>query len=154
VNIVVLIVVSFCAMEVVSYALHRWVMHGPGMRLHRSHHRPRGGRWEANDAFPALFSLVAIVIFLTASLDDDLAWLFWVGAGVTAYGLAYLVAHELYIHRRMKMPLPRSSYTDWLRASHQIHHLYGGEPFGMLFPIVRRSLRARAANDRETRARL
>ena len=30
---------AFVAMEAVSYLAHRFVMHGPGMGLHRSHHR-------------------------------------------------------------------------------------------------------------------
>ena len=31
---------TFVAMEGASYVTHRWVMHGPGMVWHRSHHSP------------------------------------------------------------------------------------------------------------------
>ena len=37
---VLLFAAAFVAMEGVSYAGHRWVMHGPGMGWHRSHHAP------------------------------------------------------------------------------------------------------------------
>ena len=36
----VVAVVAFVAMEPVTAALHRFVFHGPGWALHRSHHRP------------------------------------------------------------------------------------------------------------------
>ena len=56
-----IVVAAFFAMEAVSYLAHRFVMHGPGMGLHRSHHRPTPGRFEANDAFPVLFAAVTIL---------------------------------------------------------------------------------------------
>ncbi len=166
VGALVLIIIAFCAMEGVSYALHRWVMHGAGMRLHSSHHRPSKGGWEANDAFPLMFSVFGVALFLLATVGPRIHWLFWIAVGVTAYGLAYLVVHELVIHRRLAVRLPASRYTTWLRESHRIHHLYGSEPFGMLLPVVDRRLRDRASADsqgdelkrrasaRETRARL
>ena len=67
--------------------------------------------------------------------------------GVTAYGVAYLVVHEVFIHRRLDVPLPRWRYLGWLRRSHALHHRYGGEPYGMLLPVVPRALRERAAAD-------
>ena len=44
---VVLAVVAFAAMEPVTAATHRFVMHGVGMALHRSHHRRTHRGWEA-----------------------------------------------------------------------------------------------------------
>ena len=41
----------FVLMEPATYAVHRWLMHGPGRGLHRSHHRLAAGRLEANDLF-------------------------------------------------------------------------------------------------------
>jgi beta-carotene 3-hydroxylase len=136
-------VVTFAAMEGVSYAAHRWVMHGrSGIGWHVSHHRPASGRWERNDLFPAVFSVVGFGLFAAA-----IAWpVLWpVAVGVTAYGVAYLVVHELFIHRRLAAPLPSWRYFDWLRRSHALHHRYGGEPYGMLLPVVPRELRERAA---------
>jgi hypothetical protein len=58
--------VAFLAMEAVSYAMHRWVMHGVGWGWHRSHHEPRRGRrLEENDRFPIVFATLSIVLFAT-----------------------------------------------------------------------------------------
>ncbi len=151
---------SFVAMEGVSYATHRWVMHGPGMVWHRSHHSPPTTRLEKNDLFPLVFSLIGFGSFLTASLLGS-APLFWVAGGVTAYGLAYAFVHEVYIHRRVDVNVRDRRYFVWMRDSHHIHHSLGGEPYGMLFPVVSSARRAEAArrearrsSTRETRSRL
>jgi beta-carotene 3-hydroxylase len=131
--------VSFAAMEGVSYAAHRWVMHGPGMRWHASHHAPSSGRYEKNDLFPLVFSGVGISAFALANSVPRLRVLWPVAAGITAYGAAYLTVHELYIHRRATIHtiLPRSRYADRLRDAHREHHVDGGEPFGMLVALSR-----------------
>lgn len=136
---------GFAAMEGVSYATHRWIMHGFGMRWHRSHHRPATGRLEKNDLFPVFFSSVGFAVFLTASLTST-TWLYWLGGGITAYGMVYLAVHEVYIHRRLACPIDDRAGLDWLRDSHEIHHLFGGEPYGMLLPVVRGDLRRQAAD--------
>jgi beta-carotene 3-hydroxylase len=132
---VLLFVLAFVAMEGVSYAAHRWVMHGVGMGWHRSHHAPPAGRFERNDRFPLCFSLLGFALFLAGSLGLRSLW--WVGAGVTAYGAAYLFVHEVYIHRRVRVRVPGLRYLEWLRAAHRDHHTGGGEPYGMLLPLVR-----------------
>jgi len=151
---------AFVAMEGVSYATHRWVMHGPGMAWHRSHHSPSTTRLEVNDLFPIVFSVIGFGTFLAASLLGSVP-LFWVAGGVTAYGLAYAFVHEVYIHRRIGVTVSDRRYLVWMRDSHQIHHSLGGEPYGMLFPVVSASRRAEAArrearrtSTRDTRSRL
>lgn len=126
---------SFLLMEAVSYASHRWVMHGFGMVWHRSHHAPPAGRFERNDLFPLSFSAVGVLLFAAASLGASALWP--VAAGVTAYGAAYLVVHELFIHRRLPVPAPSNRYLSWLRDAHADHHRRSGEPYGMLLPLVR-----------------
>ena len=154
---VVVALVAFVAMEPVSYATHRWVMHGIGMRWHRSHHSSSTGRWEANDIFPVLFSIIGVAAFAAAALGGPV-WLYWAAGGITVYGATYLFVHEVYIHRRLPSPVDDVGYLDWLRESHRIHHLFGGEPYGMLLPLVPRRLRVRAAARRpmtaSTRSRL
>ncbi len=151
---------AFVAMEGVSYVTHRWVMHGPGMVWHRSHHSPSATRIEANDQFPVVFSAIGFGMFLVASLLGS-APLFWAAGGVTAYGLAYTFVHEVYIHRRVGVHVRDRRYLVWMRDSHQIHHTLGGEPYGMLLPVVSEARRAEAArrearrsSTRETRNRL
>lgn len=134
-------VVAFLGMEAVSYAMHRWVMHGVGWGWHRSHHEPRTGRFEKNDRFPIVFASVAVVLFATGRWGPAL--------GVTAYGALYATVHDVYIHRRVRsVRLPSTRYLRWLREAHADHHRSEGEPYGMLLPLVRDRSSARSARAR------
>lgn len=144
-GVVAVVLLSFVAMEGVSYVTHRWVMHGIGMRWHRSHHRPSTGGWEANDLFPIFFSLFGFALFALSAFGPRVSWAFWAGVGVTAYGVTYLFVHEVYIHRRLPVSIEPRPYLEWVRDAHGIHHMFGGEPYGMLLPVVSRALRARVA---------
>ena len=143
-------VVAFVAMEPLTYAAHRWLMHGPGMRFHRSHHRRwpsrrEGERWvEGNDVFPLGFAAVTIVAIAAGLNVDRLGVLVPVAVGVTAYGAAYAFVHDVYVHRRVPVRF-ESEALDRLAAAHELHHRFGGEPYGMLAPVVPASVRRRAA---------
>ena len=145
-------VLAFAAMEVVSYALHRWVMHGRGMVLHASHHAAPSGRFERNDMFPAAFAVVGIGLFVLAAWGPLPGWMWWAAAGITFYGAAYLTVHEVYIHRRLSLRLPNTRYLRWLRDSHRAHHVDGGEPYGMLLPLMSARDRRRVANVRHAQS--
>ena len=132
----VVFVSAFAAMEAVSYATHRWVMHGFAIGWHRSHHALRAGRFERNDLFPIVFSLPAVALLGAAAVGVTPAWTWWAGAGVTAYGAAYLALHELVIHRRLAVRVPDWRGLRWLRDRHAAHHIDGGEPYGMLLPLL------------------
>ncbi len=155
-----IVVGSFVAMEGVSYGVHRWIMHGPGIRWHASHHRPPQPGWEANDIFPALFSLIGITVFALASFGPKITALWWVGIGVTGYGVAYMFVHDIYIHQRPPIRVPRLRYLEWVRRSHGVHHLSGAEPYGMLLPLLGRPKRLLAERrgqdvmDRRTKDRV
>jgi beta-carotene 3-hydroxylase len=138
-------IVAFVGMEGVSYCTHRFVMHGFGYKIHADHHRPSDGGFEANDLYPLSFSSLAIVFFALGAWVDSMGLFVPAGLGLTLYGVLYLFVHEIYIHQRLRLinrPLP---YLEWLRRAHRVHHLYGGEPYGMLFPVVPRELWERAA---------
>jgi beta-carotene 3-hydroxylase len=139
------VVAAFAGMELVSYASHRWLMHGPAMGWHRSHHRPAAGRFEKNDLFPLVFSVIGAGAFGAAAVSERLVTARWVGLGMALYGAAYLVVHDIVIHRRLALPIPDWRYISWVRRCHRVHHLYGGEPYGMLAPFVPRALRSAAA---------
>ncbi len=139
---------AFVVMEPVSYASHRWVMHGVGWVLHRSHHRRRvqrswRDRFEANDWFPVAFAAVTVVAMAVGTGVHAARLLVPVAVGVTLYGAAYGFVHDLYIHGRV-VAVPVVGALERLRDAHAIHHLYGGEPYGMLCPVVPRALRDRA----------
>ena len=129
---VLITVLSFVAMEAVSYASHRWVMHGFALGWHRSHHQAARGRWERNDLFPLCFSVLGVALFATAVFVPVFRY---VAVGVTAYGLCYLFVHEICIHRRLPFPVPDNAYVNWLIRSHAQHHRSGAEPYGMLLPL-------------------
>ena len=137
-------VAAFALMEPVTYATHRFVMHGVGSVLHRSHHQARARFVEANDAYPAVFDGAVMVTMWAAYHRQGLRSLLPVTVGVSTYGLAYALVHDGYIHGRL--PAAKANRVlDHLAESHRIHHLYNGEPFGMLVPVVPAGLRARAA---------
>lgn len=133
------VLASFAAMEAVSYAAHRWIMHGFGMVWHRSHHQPPAGRVERNDLFPVCFSVLGIGLFAAGAWGPRLEVLTWSAIGVTAYGATYLFVHEIVIHRRVPIRLPAGRYLRWVQERHGLHHLDGGEPYGMLVPLVSRA---------------
>ncbi len=139
------VLAAFVAMEAVSYLTHRFVMHGFGIGLHRSHHEPGSDGFELNDLYPLMFSSVAILAFTAGTFLPSLRPLVLAGTGITLYGVAYLFVHEIYIHRRIALVHRPYRFLEWLRSSHRIHHLYGGEPYGMLLPLVPAPLRRRAA---------
>jgi beta-carotene 3-hydroxylase len=136
---------AFAAMELVSYATHRWVMHGFAIGWHRSHHAPPIGRLERNDRFPLCFSLVGVALFAGAAVGPAVLWP--VAVGVTLYGVTYAVVHEVVIHRRLPVPVAGGRYLGWLRDAHLDHHLGGREPYGMLLPLVRQRSPRTVAGD-------
>lgn len=141
-----LALVAFAVMEPVTAATHRFVMHGVGMRLHRSHHRPTHQGLELNDAYPLLFAAVVCVGLWIGFHDPRWSELVPIGVGVTAYGAAYAAVHDVYIHRRQRWFGDRSFRAlDRLATAHGLHHRFGGAPYGMLVPIVPRHVRAMAS---------
>ncbi len=148
----IIVLVAFLSMEGVSYAAHRWLMHGPGMGWHASHHGPAGEGWERNDRFPLCFSVIGFAAFALGTMGPAIGWLVPVGIGMVLYGAAYLFVHEVYIHERLPFRVPPIAALEHLREAHRLHHLFGGEPYGMLLPIVPRSVRERAEARVSTRS--
>lgn len=142
----VVVVLAFAAMEPLTAATHRFVMHGVGIGLHRSHHRRRAGRFEANDAYPVIFAAVVGLAMWVGFNDAAWAMLVPAGVGVTAYGAAYALVHDVYIHRRVRWFGDRHvGLLDRLADAHDLHHRFNGAPYGMLVPIVPASIRARSS---------
>jgi beta-carotene 3-hydroxylase len=131
-------IITCCAMEGVSYLAHRYVYHKLLWVFHRSHHRPRKGAFELNDIFPLFFSAVCIVLMSMAVQAPDGNDLLALGVGIAMYGTVYFVIHDLYVHRRARWLTFRVPYLQRVKKAHMIHHLYGGEPYGLLvFPLPR-----------------
>ncbi len=142
---ILIAVLAFVLMEPFTAATHRWVMHGIGEFLHRSHHAQLRRRFEANDWYPVGFAVVVNVGFFAGFNWNGFGSLVPVGIGITAYGAAYALVHDVYIHGRIGWFAGRTvAPFDHLAEAHRIHHLYNAAPFGMLLPVVPTELRDRA----------
>lgn len=132
---VLVAVAAAVAMEPVAALAHRAVMHRPrGWRWHRSHHARRGrGGWEANDGFPLVFAAATVAVMAAGGTRTRAA-----GAGVAAYGGAYLVVHDVCVHGRLTggRPVLPGRWLRWVSDSHATHHRTGGAPYGFLLPVA------------------
>ena len=133
---ILLLLLTVAAMEGVAYVAHRWVMHGVGWFLHRSHHRPRTGTWELNDLYAVIFALPSIVLIAGGVQGWGPACI-WVGAGIAAYGAIYFGFHDIIVHRRLPTRyLPKSAYMKRIVQAHRLHHVVetkeGTVSFGFL----------------------
>ena len=140
----VLAVAALVLMEPLTAVLHRVVFHGFGMGWHRSHHAPPRRALEANDLYPVTFGAATIVLLAVGVWVGGGSALVPIGIGITAYGAAYLVVHDVVIHRRLPWPTIPDRVGARIRAAHNVHHLYSGPPFGFLAPVVPRRLVAQA----------
>lgn len=150
-----LLLTGFLGMELVTYLVHRFVMHGALERLHLSHHRNAAAEFaakspEANDVFPLAFSVVVIAAMWAGFNVDGLSWLLPTFVGVTFYGVVYTVIHDGIIHGRVRwMKRGDSRLAASLAVAHRSHHRANGEPYGMLFPwlTMKRESPAAARHD-------
>ncbi len=142
-----LFLLTVMAMEGVAYIAHRWVMHGFGWRLHASHHRPRTGRFEANDLYALIFATPSFLLILGGVHLGWGAWATWVGAGIAAYGAIYFGFHDVIVHRRLDhRHVPRSRYMKRIVQAHRLHHAVetreGTVSFGFLWAPPAEQLKA------------
>lgn len=115
------IIIGFVLMELFSWAIHKFLMHGPLWKIHRSHHIHTKGFFENNDIFTVLFAGIAIVLIILGIKQLD--YRFWLGSGITLYGMAYFVFHDVLIHKRVKwMKRPKSKYLKAITEAHKAHH--------------------------------
>lgn len=143
---VVIVVVTFLMTEPLTALAHRRMMHGFAWGWHRSHHQTVARTFEGNDLFPVVFAASTIVALAVGVSVPSLHFLVPVGIGVTLYGFAYFVVHEVVIHRRLRfVPVPDGFLRYW-RDAHNVHHIFGREPYGFLAPIVPARLREAAGD--------
>jgi beta-carotene 3-hydroxylase len=138
---------AFVLMEGVSYVAHRYVYHGLLWILHKSHHAPRKGVFELNDLFPLFFSLVAIGLMWYSFGYPERSDILAVTVGVTMYGIIYSTIHDLYVHRRMDLPSLRIPYLQQVKKAHMVHHMTGGEPYGLLVFFTPKHVRDAAPDE-------
>lgn len=136
-----ILVVTILSMECVAYAAHRFIMHGPGWGWHESHHVPHDELLEKNDLYAVAFAAAAFALLLISPISGPL---YWVGIGMSVYGLLYFVVHDGLVHRRWPFSyVPRRGYLKRLVQAHRLHHATEGRDgavsFGFLYaPPIRR----------------
>jgi len=128
--------ITLIGMEGFAFVAHKYVMHGWGWGWHRSHHEPRDGWFEKNDLYAVVFALFAIM--LIAFGNQGVHPLEWIGAGMTAYGFLYFLAHDGLVHKRWPLRyVPRNGYLKRLYQAHLMHHAVAGKErsvsFGFLY---------------------
>jgi len=75
---------------------------------------------------------------LFVGINNDFNIFFWIGLGITIYGLAYFLVHDVFIHQRFKFFRNTNNiYFNAIRRAHKTHHKHlgkeEGECFGMLW---------------------
>ena len=134
-----IVIGTFLIMESITWCTHKYVMHGFLWILHRDHHhKDHEHPWERNDAFFLIFGIPGFLLCLfgaQAGLDQPYLW---IGIGVTLYGFAYVMVHDIFIHQRLKIfRNTNNTYFKALRRAHKMHHKHlgkeEGECFGMLW---------------------
>ncbi len=133
---VLLIVFAFFFMEGVAWFTHKYIMHGVLWSWHKSHHEQRHGIFELNDLFAVVFGSIGAALIIYGSLNFDFR--FFLGLGISFYGIAYFLVHDIFVHQRLKMfKNTNSIYFKAMRFAHKIHHKTstkdGAEAFGFLF---------------------
>ncbi|MGN6531443.1 MAG: beta-carotene hydroxylase [Ginsengibacter sp.] len=132
------VVIAFIGMEGVAWLAHKYIMHGILWYFHKDHHKKESDFFiEHNDFFFLLFASPGIAALFFGRLHHY-NFLFWIGVGITLYGLCYFLVHDIFIHQRFK--LFRNSNNGYLlaiRRAHKMHHKHltkeDGECFGMLW---------------------
>ncbi len=128
---------TFILMEGLTWCIHRFVMHGFLWILHKDHHEKGPGLFEKNDAFFLIFAIPSW-LFIMLGVIYQAYWSIAIGAGLTLYGIAYFLVHDVIIHQRIKwFSRSNNSYVRTIRWAHKMHHKHlnkhEGESFGFLW---------------------
>lgn len=133
---------AFVGMEAVAWLAHKYLMHGFLWTLHADHHKKETTDFlERNDSFFLIFATPGIIC-LFIGMQNDFNPLFFIGLGITLYGMAYFFIHDIFIHQRFKvLRNSDNAYFKALRRAHKMHHKHlgkeHGECFGMLWVPIK-----------------
>jgi beta-carotene 3-hydroxylase len=130
-------------MEAATWLIHKYVMHGFLWVLHKDHHdHSRDEDYlEKNDYFFIIFATPAIALMYFGSQQEFNA-LFYLGLGISLYGMAYFLVHDIFIHQRISFFRDtKNPYLLAIRRAHKQHHKHiskeKGECFGFLWVPVK-----------------
>ena len=127
---------AFVGMEAFAWAVHRYIMHGPGWNWHQSHHDKREGWWETNDLYAVVFAVIAAGLFIVGSLPG-FRILWFIGLGATLYGVMYFIVHDGLVHGRWPFRItPKHGYLKRLVQAHRLHHAVHGRDGAVSFGLL------------------
>ena len=117
-----IIIFSILFMEIVAIFSHKYIMHGPGWFLHKSHHSKNKGKFELNDMYFILFSLPSITSIISGVLLSNI-YLISLGIGILCYGIIYILLHDVLVHDRLGIKIKsKLPYLQKIKKSHLKHH--------------------------------
>ena len=125
-------------MEAIAWLTHKYIMHKVLWNLHRDHHlKDHKGFFERNDFFFLIFAIPGIICLALGMLYKSSSTLS-IGVGITLYGMAYFLVHDVFIHQRFSIFRKIDNrYLKAIRRAHKVHHKHinkeNGECFGMLW---------------------
>ena len=116
------IIGAFVSMEIIAWALHKYVMHGFLWSIHKDHHISHNKRFENNDLFALVFGIPSW-LFMMFGIMAGCDFRLYIGIGIALYGICYLLIHDGLIHSRIKVF--RNTKNIWLlslKKAHLNHH--------------------------------
>jgi beta-carotene 3-hydroxylase len=134
---VAIFIATFSIMEFNAWWMHKYVMHGFLWNIHEDHHHKQHNSWfEKNDLFFVFYAFISVGLKVMHS-ELELWWALPLSAGILAYGIAYFVVHDIFIHQRFKwLRKADNKYAKGVRRAHKMHHKHRGkqhgENYGML----------------------
>jgi|TARA_B110000263_G_scaffold244934_1_gene253719 beta-carotene 3-hydroxylase len=134
----IIVVGTFFFMECVAWFTHKYIMHGFLWSWHKSHHKKHNHFLEFNDLFAVVFSIPSIVLIYLGYTYASLEILKYFGIGIFLYGVAYVIFHDIIVHRRIKIKYnATTAYMKRIINAHFVHHKVhtkqGAKAFGFLF---------------------
>ena len=131
-----IIFLSIIFMEIVAIFTHKYIMHGIGWVLHKSHHQKRKSLFELNDIYFIFFSLPSIFSIIWGLLYYNYL-LLSIGIGIMLYGMIYMFLHDLVVHGRFGFNKKfKNSYFAKIKKAHMKHHKtkskHGATNFGFI----------------------
>ena len=133
-----IVIGTFIFMEGVAWFTHKYIMHGFLWNLHKSHHKVHKHFFEMNDLFAVIFSIPSILLIYIGYSYESYSILKYFGIGIFLYGVAYIIFHDIIVHRRIKINFKiNSEYMKRIMNAHYVHHKVhtkeGAKAFGFLF---------------------
>jgi beta-carotene 3-hydroxylase len=129
-----IVLLTIAGMEALSWFIHKYLFHGPLWFIHKTHHQQRHGWFELNDIFSIGFAVLSLWLMWQGRNTFNAG--FFIGLGITVYGLIYFIFHDWFIHNRFKAFKTTNCYLLSIRRAHKIHHKstekLPSEEFGLL----------------------